>query len=209
MSDSDPALIERLKQGDKDALVEFIESRRPQLLAFIRKNLSDALGRKVEPQDLLQDVSLNAVDSLNEIELGDRDPFNWLCRIAERRIIDAHRRYFGAQKRSANREVGMGSPSTDTRPGGIIDLLVVSMTSPSRAFSRNQKEFVLKQAIDSLPQQHRDALRMRYVDGLPSKEIAQQLGKSDASIRVMLTRTLKRLQEILSDDPHFQSESFS
>jgi len=34
---------------------------------------------------------------------------------------------------------------------------------------------------------------------LPSKEIAQRLGKSDGSIRVMLTRSLARLQELLEE----------
>jgi hypothetical protein len=32
------------------------------------------------------------------------------------------------------------------------------------------------------------------------KPIAEQLGKSDVAIRVMLTRALKRLQSILSDE---------
>jgi len=32
---------------------------------------------------------------------------------------------------------------------------------------------------------------------LPSKEIAEKLGKSDAAVRVMLTRSLKKLQEML------------
>jgi len=38
---------------------------------------------------------------------------------------------------------------------------------------------------------------LRYIEGLDSKEIAQRLNKSDGAIRVMLTRSLKRLQTVL------------
>ena len=33
---------------------------------------------------------------------------------------------------------------------------------------------------------------MRYVENLPSKQVAERLGKTDAAVRVMLTRSLKR-----------------
>ena len=76
--------------------------------------------------------------------------------------------------------------STKMSPGapgqaGLINILVASMTSPSQAFSRNQREYRVLQAIEQLADEHRDVLRMRYVEGLPSKEIAAQIGKSDAA----------------------------
>ena len=161
MSDSEEALIERLKQGDEDALVRFIETRRPQLLAFIARSLSDALKRKVEPTDILQEVTVSALHSLDEIELGDRDPFSWLCQLGERRIIDAHRKHIGAQKRSAKKEVGLHGAGGGSDKKGFLDVLVASMTSPSAAFSRGQREFHLLQALESLPQEGRDALKLR------------------------------------------------
>jgi RNA polymerase sigma-70 factor (ECF subfamily) len=59
--------------------------------------------------------------------------------------------------------------------------------------------------LESLAPEARDALKMRYVDGLPSKEIAAKLGKTDGATRVLLTRSLARLQEIPSTDTDFQS----
>ena len=181
-------------------MATFLESRRPQLLAFIHKNLSDAMRRKVDPEDLAQEVHLECVRALPEVDISQRDPFNWACQVAERRIIDAHRHYFGAQKRDAARELPLGSPGGDTGQVGLINMLVASMTSPSQAFSRDQKEFQLLQAIQTLPQEHQDALRMRYVENLPSKEIAKTLNKSDVSVRVMLSRSLNKLREILDPE---------
>jgi RNA polymerase sigma-70 factor (ECF subfamily) len=74
------------------------------------------------------------------------------------------------------------------------------MTTASKAFSRNQKEIRLLAALEELPEENREALRLRYLEGLPSKEIAQRLGKTDGAVRVMLTRSLSRLQQILGPD---------
>ncbi len=198
-------LADRIRNKDKDALVEFIELRRPQLLAFIGRNLSTSLGRKLEAVDILQELSLSAVTSLATFELGDRDPFSWLCQLAEQRIIDAHRKLVAAQKRSADREEQGPAHGADTQRGGFIDLIVASMTTPSGALSRDQREFRLLEALKNLPEESQTALRLRYVEGLPSKEIANQLGRTDGATRVLLTRSLARLQELLRHDSDFAS----
>jgi RNA polymerase sigma-70 factor, ECF subfamily len=205
MDDVAAQFAARIRDKDPQALVEFIELRKPQLLAFIERNLSAQLGRKLEGADILQEVSLSAVGSLPTFELGDRDPFSWLCQLAEHKIIDAHRKLVAAQKRSADREQQTPASSTETQRGGFIDMLVVSMTTPSGALSRDQREFRLQQALKNLPQESQDALRLRYVEGLPSKEIASRLNKTDGATRVLLTRSLARLQELLRHDSEFAS----
>lgn len=192
-------LIQRMRAADHEALGEYLEAMRPVVMGYIQRQLGVALRRKVEPEDIFQEVSADAVRSLPEVKIGERDPFSWLCEIAERRIVDAHRHYFGAQKRDAAREVPLGQPGGDSSRPGLINLLVNSLTTPSQAFSRNAREARLLQAMASLPDDQREALRLRYVEGIPSKEIAQRLNKSDVAIRVMLTRSLKRLQSLLGE----------
>jgi RNA polymerase sigma-70 factor (ECF subfamily) len=197
---SEEELVVKLRQGDKNALAEFLTLRTRHLLAFIERQVGPALRRKIEPDDILQEVSIEAVRGLESIDLTERDPFSWLCQIAERRIIDAHRRFFEAQKRDAGRESSLGTPGGDSKQAALVDLLVASMTTASQAFSRNLREVKLMEAMQKLPEEQREALRLRYVDGLPSKEIAERLGKSDGAIRVMLTRSLGNLQELLGPD---------
>ena len=93
----------------------------------------------------------------------------------------------------------------DTQRGGFIDLIVASMTTPSGALSRDQREFRLMEALKNLPEESQTALRLRYVEGLPSKEIANQLGRTDGATRVLLTRSLAKLQELLRHDSDFAS----
>jgi RNA polymerase sigma-70 factor (ECF subfamily) len=76
-------------------------------------------------------------------------------------------------------------------------MLVASITSPSAAFSRKQKEFKLVEALNQLNEEQQNVLQMRYGQGLPSKEIASKIGKSDGATRVLITRSLKKLEGIL------------
>lgn len=198
--DDQSALIERVKQHDMTALAEYLAEVRRPLCAFIERHLGPTLRRKIEVDDIFQEISFEAVRSLPEADFEHREPFHWLCQLVERRIIDAHRRFFGAQKRDAGREVPLGNASPDSEHAAVIDLLVASLTSPTHALSRKGHELRLFQALADLPADQQQALKLRYLDGLPSKEIAARMGKSDGSVRVMLTRALSRLQQILGPD---------
>jgi RNA polymerase sigma-70 factor (ECF subfamily) len=193
-------LVSRVKAHDRAALADYLVEVRKPLLAFIERQLGAGLRRKVEVDDIYQELSVEAVRAYDAFNFEHREPFSWLCQIAERRIVDAHRRYFGAKKRDAGREVPLGTPGGGTGHAAIIDLLVASMTSPTQALSRKGREARLFEALASLPKDQREALRLRYVEGLPTKEIAQRLGKSDGAIRVMLTRSLDRMQRILGPE---------
>lgn len=197
-------LIQQIKQGSEPALLEFLEIHRAPLLAFINKNMSDALKSKVEANDILQEVSLNAVSTFSEFDFEKKTPFNWLCHLAERRIIDNHRKYFQVQKRAAGREIRQPAGG-DGAGQGFMDLLVASMTSPSQAFSRGAREMKLLTALESLPEESREAIRLKYVEGLNSSEIADQLGKSDVAVRVLVSRAMVKLQDLLRQEDEFKS----
>jgi RNA polymerase sigma-70 factor, ECF subfamily len=195
---TDVDLLKLVKQGDAAALADYTQLKRPQLLAYIGRQLGYMLRSKVETEDLAQETILRALQQKQLFTQSDRDPFGTLCHLAQETIIDTHRRLVDAQKRAAEREVPLQARAGATdSSGGIINLLVASMTSASQAMSRNDKELRMWSAIGELPEEQRVALQLRYVDGLATKEIAERLGKSDGSIRVLLTRSLDKLQKIL------------
>jgi DNA-directed RNA polymerase specialized sigma24 family protein len=53
------------------------------------------------------------------------------------------------------------------------------------------------ESLKSLPTEQREALLMRYVQGLPCREIAQLLGKTDEATRLLLTRALNKLTSLV------------
>lgn len=191
--------------SNPEAVATCVEANRAGLLAFIERRMSPGLRQRLDPDDIVQEVSLAAVrkpEAAFKSHEQIPDPFAWLCHVAEQRIIDAHRRHFGAAKRDAAREVSIDAPprALDPESGGMAAMIAVSMTTPSQALSRDAKQGRLRHAIADLPEEQREAIRLRYVDALTTKEIAARLGKSDVSVRVMLSRTVQRLQKLL-DSP--------
>lgn len=185
------------------------DEHRMKLLAFIDRQLGAKLRSKLEPDDVLQEVLAEVVRVSADKPLDRSHAFSWLCQVAERKIIDLHRHYFQAQKRDAGREVSLNGGATgrgsgeSSRPAGLVHMLAVSMTSPSAAYSRQAREIQLSEAVEQLQPEMREALHLRYVENMPSKEIAERMGKSDAAVRVMLSRAVRKLQDILGDDSSF------
>jgi len=199
MSDyeDDPEILQGISSGSVEALAEFLKTNERPLMAFISRRLGDAMRKKVEVEDVFQDVSAQAISSITPELPGEREPFSWLCQIAERKIVDAHRHHFQTQKRDAGKERPLQTGSSSDDGGGMVNMLVNSMTTPSAAFSRNAREARLHEALAELNDNQREAIRLKYIENRSSRQIADALGKSDVAIRVMLTRTMKQLHEIL------------
>ena len=205
MNEHEQLLLERARAGDEQALLALLEARRPRLLAFVGQNLEASLRGKVEPDDIVQEVSLSAIKSLGSVYLEEGDPFPWFCYLARQRIIDARRRYKGTQKRSAERELSPAAEGCFSQEGDLFQMIAASVTSPSGAFSRRTREGKLRAAIASLSDEHQTILKMRFVDGLSSKDIAERTGKTHGAVRTVLSRILGRLQELLGPDEDFES----
>lgn len=191
------SLADRVRQHDPAALAAFLEDRRPALLSFIERRLGSALRGKLEPQDVLQELAVKSLRELPNADLSSRDPFGWLCHLAEQCIVDGHR-HFAAGKRASAKEVPgnvrIGDGSQD-----LVALLAASLTSPSMAAVRDERQQRLMDVIAEFPDEHREALRLRYGEGLPTKEVAAKLGKSDVATRVLLSRLVQQLQERLGE----------
>lgn len=202
-SQTDAELIERIKQKDATALAEYIQQHLSQLSGFVRSITGEHLLALVEVDDLVQEISTAALSSLDTAPLEEYSPMDWLQQLARRRVVDAHRFHFDAKRRDANRQQsinagGGGSSSGDSAPG-LEQLLAASMTSPSAAFSRDVRMMRMQEAVESLGEEQKQAIRMRYAEGLPTKQIAEKLGKTDVSVRVLLSRSMRQLEKILED----------
>ena len=195
MTDDPLPLTARVRQGDRTALAAYVEDRRPALVAFIERRLGSGLRGKMEPQDVLQELAVKALRELPGTDLTDRDPFGWLCQLAEQCIVDGHR-HFAAGKRDSKREVAGSAPVGDGTQD-LIALLSASLTSPTQAVVKHERQGRLETALEAFSAEQREALRLRYGVGLPTKEVAQRIGKSDVATRVMLARLVQKLQELL------------
>ena len=119
------SLLDRIEQGDTATFGRYLEECKPALLAHIQRRMSPALRKVTEPQDIHQEVSLSAIRALSGVDLTGRDPFPWLCELAERRIVDAHRHHYRAAKRDRNQEGALQGNRTGTDRADIIDILAL------------------------------------------------------------------------------------
>ena len=81
-----------IRWSDPEAVAACVQAHRPRLLAFVEHRMGPGLRQRLDPDDIVQEVSLAAVRPANappDEAAPQRDPFNWLCHVAEQRIIDA------------------------------------------------------------------------------------------------------------------------
>lgn len=194
-SNSEQEMVSGILNGDKNELARYLTLRRQDLLAVILSKMGPALRTKVEAEDILQEVSQKAVESFQDVQFTEPGPFGWICEVADRVIIDVQRK-FAAKKRDVSKEVGIHGSGNDSDIG-LINLLVASITSPSKAFSRKQKEFKLMSALNNLNDDQKTALELRYGQGKSSKQIAAEIGKSDGATRVLISRSLSQLRSLV------------
>ncbi len=57
----------------------------------------------------------------------------------------------------------------------------------------------MQQALGQLSEEQQAAIRLRYVDGLNTKDIAAKFNKTDGAIRVLLSRSVRQLEALLQD----------
>jgi RNA polymerase sigma-70 factor, ECF subfamily len=79
----------------------------------------------------------------------------------------------------------------------VNDEIAEEQQPDSKVVEKDDLERLL-QAIERLPEEQRKALKMRFVEELSHAEIAEALGRSETSARVLLHRTVAGLREEVS-----------
>lgn len=89
--------------------------------------------------------------------------------------------------------------SVPTLSGGTDELAVLEDDADLfETVSRNQEIELMTEAIQTLPDRCRQVLTLRYVYGLPHKEIAAQLGITLSTVEIQITKGIKRCTAYLA-----------
>ena len=104
--DEVPALLDRLRAGDQDALAELFARYREPLRRMILLRLDQRLMGRVSPSDVLQETYVDAMKRVPHFfENPDMPFYAWLRWIAGQRLVEVHRQHLGAQMRDAGLEI--------------------------------------------------------------------------------------------------------
>lgn len=203
MSQSDveksESLLARARQGDENAMAELLEAHTERLLASIRSELGDRIRQRLDSQDVMQQVYLDALNNISRfVDHGHDSFFAWLRRIALNRICDVDRKAFQTLKR------GSELREADLRRGddsivSLLDALAVSGTTPSRVAGHADRARILRQALDQLSDDQREVIQLRYLSQLSVSETAAKMDRTERAVRSLCVRALIRLRELLGD----------
>ena len=106
------------------------------------------------------------------------------------------RRYRGRQKRDVAREVSLEQSLAESS-GRLGSLLAASGTSPSQQAARHEQEVLLAAALARLPDDYREVVILRNLEGLSHEEVARRMDRSAGAVRMLWVRALTRLREEL------------
>ena len=183
-------LIERFSEGDDEAFSHLFRKYRPRLAVLVRYKLSESLRQRVEPDDILQDVFLEASRDIGSFTYRSPGSFmSWLSRIADHVIADLAR----AQARQKRDAVEVVRFRSETNPAGPEP---IDTTTPSRILDQNERTERLLARHEALPQDYRDAIVMAKMECLSTAEMAVRLQRSREAVAVLLCRALQRLRTL-------------
>jgi len=181
-------LLTAARGGDDDALGDLIENFRPMLRAEAMRTLTEVQGR-VDASDIVQLTWWSAFRGFPKFE-GDVDAFvGWLINIHDCNLRDAMRDH-NAGKRAIRREAALSA---------VLPTTPAKITSPSQKLVRIEEQEHLEACLASLPSAQKEALRLRYYDGLSIAVIVERMGRSETAVAGLLKRGLSGLRDLLRE----------
>ena len=145
-----------------------------------------------DARDITQDAFVKAYKSLESFRL-ESGFYTWLYRIAMNLSIDFVRK---RKRREINGfDEGIASRDED---GGIAD--AHHEDGPLRHLERKQLFHRIMDAMERLPDDQREVILLRELEGLQYKEIADVMGIPEGTVMSRLFYARKKLQKLLTVD---------
>jgi len=168
-------LIARARQGDRDAFADLYQRYLPMMYAYVRARVFD----QADAEDLTEQVFLRAFQSLAHYRPRGWPYSAFLYRIARNLVID--------HVRQTGKTVPVEGAEERPDPSPSADEALIQQEDKRR----------LKQALNRLPPDYQEVIRLRLLLSLPTPTAAAWLGRSEGAVRVLLFRAVRALRREL------------
>jgi RNA polymerase sigma-70 factor (ECF subfamily) len=179
---NDIALIERAQRGDRDAVNQLVTKYRARAYQYAYR----LTGNQDDASDLVAEAFVRAYTALPRFR-KDSQFTTWLFRIVTNCFLDA-------KKKAARKP-------TDQLEDAWVDAdahsTIVEQESPVEASERAEREQIMQQAIEKLPEYQRAMIVMFHVENLSYEDIAATLDLPIGTVKSRLNRARLALREIL------------
>ncbi|HEX2221001.1 MAG TPA: sigma-70 family RNA polymerase sigma factor [Candidatus Limnocylindria bacterium] len=143
-----------------------------------------ALGDHHDAEDATERSFLAALAGIGRFRDEGSSFRAWLFRIAHNTVANAHRSR--ARRPTAPLEAAGERGAADGDPATLV--------------ARAEELRAVVAALDELPEERRQVILLRFVDGLTAAEIGPILGRSPGAVRVLLHRALREVAARLDAD---------
>ncbi len=185
LSRDDDRLLRQLQARDAAALSTLEQRYGDELRLFCRRMLSDAAAAEDVVQDVLARCARLEAESVPTTSIR-----GWLYQICRRRCIDVQRK-----RRGPDADGARGKRPTHAGFEQAIDPLT---TPAGKALKRDRAGRILA-VLDSIDEELRSVIIMRYFQDLPREEIAEAIGLTLAGTKARLSKAMDVLRERLAD----------
>ena len=182
--DADQELVRRVQRGDSAAFDLLVRKYQHRIVALIGRYVGDWS----ECQDVAQEAFLRAYRAIGNFR-GDAQFYTWLHRIAvntaKNHLVAGNRRPPGADIDVADAEQfdsGIRLRDNDT---------------PERELMRQQMEQIVLNAVQALPDELREAITLREVEGMSYEDIALKMDCPIGTVRSRIFRARDAIDQEL------------
>ncbi len=172
--------------------VDLIESARGgNALAFavlydryadrVYRHIAYRIGHVPDAEDLTQQTFLKAWQAIGRYRITEVPFVAWLLTIAHNAVVS----YFRSKR--DHQPLDDGLPKVDER------------ADPHAEAERRDRREMVRRAIGRLKPDFQQVVAMRYLEELAYSDIARQIGKKEATARVILHRALHELRKQLPE----------
>lgn len=181
---SESSLVARAIQRDSEAFGQLYNLYFERVYRYVRLKI----GNAHDAEDVTAAVFLSAWRSIEQFSPKHEASFvSWLIRMAHNALVDRYRR--------ARTMVSLDAPGSDVHSGGGGVSLSLN---PEAALDWRLTLWELHQALQTLTDEQREVVLLRFVEGLSAREVGDIMGKQEGTVRGMQFRALEALRRALS-----------
>ncbi|MBO0700530.1 MAG: sigma-70 family RNA polymerase sigma factor [Zavarzinella sp.] len=194
-------LLARARAGDRDALGRLLGLYHNYLGLLARLQVRGRLQGKVDPADLVQETFLKAHRHFAAFRGStEREWTAWLRQILATTAANLVRHYLGNRGRDPRLERELAD-AFDASSRCLEAGFALPGSTPSQQASRREQAVLLAEALARLPEDHREAVILRHLEGLTFPEVADRMGRSVDSVKKLWARGLARLRDLMRSPP--------
>lgn len=185
VSADDLALVRRCRDGDVEAFGSLVLRYQDRLFG----TLVHVLGSFDDARDVAQDAFVLAFQNLKSFR-GDSAFYSWLFRIAYNAAATS--------RRKGKRDRGHASLETGREQTGVEPADERATADPSYALNSEERQMLVRQALDELAEDYRTVLILKEMEGLRYEEIAEIVGCPIGTVRSRIHRAREELRQRLA-----------